>query len=152
MPYVTGYVEPEVFCEVDGVTIYHLYRDGTDDRLNYNFSTTSDEEDIGRHFDVRDLAAILNERNPDYQIPVYNPYYSPPQNWTGVAKQQVIADALLVGLLPVSGELAEWVESNFEERYKRYWVTTANLESNFEELPRRYEVPDDLPDHAIPDG
>jgi hypothetical protein len=28
MPYSTEYVEPEVFCEIDGVSIYYLYRDG----------------------------------------------------------------------------------------------------------------------------
>jgi hypothetical protein len=26
MPYSTEYVEPEVFCEIDGVSIYYLYR------------------------------------------------------------------------------------------------------------------------------
>lgn len=61
MPYRTEWVDPEVFLEHNGVTIYHVYK-GDDvecGRRFYWFGTTihasDDDDDDGESFDVRDL-------------------------------------------------------------------------------------------------
>jgi hypothetical protein len=46
LTYLTKNVEREVFCEIDGISIYHLYRnDDAEERLNFHFSTTPEEDD-----------------------------------------------------------------------------------------------------------
>jgi hypothetical protein len=52
--------------------------------------------------------------------------------WTDAAKQQVIAEALSLGLLP------------FPDKFDKWW-------ESLEEPSSRY-VTDDLPDHDLPDG
>ena len=156
MPYITRYIKPEIFCKIDGVSIYHLYRDGTNDCLHYEFSTTSDEENIQSHFDVRDLVAFLKERDPNYQMPLSNPYYFDMEEWTNDIKRQVITSALRAGLIPVSDEFAEWLKANFEEKEEK-WRPTYDPEQNFGNQPRGYweadyNLPDDLPNHEMPDG
>lgn len=132
MPYSMEYVEPEVFCEIAGVSIYYLYRnDDADCPLSFNFSTTPDEDNIRCQFDVREVAAQIEQQNPDYVLPVADPMQSDLE-WTDAAKQQVIAEALHLGLLP------------FPDKFDKWW-------ESFEEPSRRY-VTDDLPDHDLPDG
>lgn len=58
------WVEPEVFLEHMGVTIYHTYRhDMETDRSDYIFTTDSSDSDRDSdsqfHFDVRDIAHEL---------------------------------------------------------------------------------------------
>lgn len=135
MPYLIRDVEREVFCEINGISIYHLYRnDDAEERLNFHFSTTPEEDDIPFHFDAREVAAELKQRDPNYVSPVSDSPQSDLE-WTDAHKQQVIADALRLGLLPLPDEFDAW--------WKR--------QETGEQL-RRYEVTNDLLDHDMPDG
>ena len=50
------WVDPEVFLEHNGKTVYHAYKDGNfEDRLNYWYTTCPIEE-VEHEFDVRELS------------------------------------------------------------------------------------------------
>jgi hypothetical protein len=48
---------------------------------------------------VREVAAQIEQQNPDYVLPIADPMQSDLE-WTDAAKQQVIAETLRLGLLP----------------------------------------------------
>ena len=135
MPVITteDYVNPEVFCEVAGCTIYRVYNNGDGaSPLNFWFSTTPDEANLRCQFDVREVAAELICQDPTYPLPVSHPHNADPE-WTDDGKRQIIRDALAHTLLPLPNEMDDW--------WQRY---------------RNSEIPtlanDDLPDHDLPDG
>ena len=66
MPYITQWVDPEVFLEHEGVKIFHTYKD--DDWANgpmtYWYSTS--DNDGENQFDVRDLRLCASD--PDQVV------------------------------------------------------------------------------------
>jgi hypothetical protein len=80
---------------------------------------------------VREVAAQIEQQNPGYILPVAESMQSDLE-WTDAAKQQVIAEALRLGLLP------------FPDKFDKWW-------ESLKEPSRRY-VTDDLPNHDLPDG
>jgi hypothetical protein len=61
MPYVTEWVENEVAFEIDGVTIFHTYKDDERDQGPYRYHFTLDElGDETTAFDVRELPAAAD--------------------------------------------------------------------------------------------
>lgn len=62
MPY--AYVEPDVFLEYKGVTVYHTYRSGTTESWEYWFTTDKDSADEcggHGHFDARIFTGLWSE-------------------------------------------------------------------------------------------
>ena len=56
MPYKTVWVEPEVFLEHNGVTVYHTYRDDDIEQgANWFWFRLDQEEDDEGKFDIRDV-------------------------------------------------------------------------------------------------
>jgi hypothetical protein len=59
------WIEPELFATVDGVPIYHVYKEGNfEHRLTFHFTTDGTESDDGYEFDVRDVAAKVGAPAP----------------------------------------------------------------------------------------
>jgi hypothetical protein len=109
MPYIQQYVEPDVFLEHNGVTVYHAYEDGSYyERYTYHFTTDPEGEDGDDEFefDVRDLPGFdekcpprKNFRKPDPALDkLWNEYHKNDV----LAQQQKIAimAAIDAGLLP----------------------------------------------------
>jgi hypothetical protein len=62
------WVEPEVFLEHEGVTVYHAYKHGgLGSRLRYWFNTDPDETDVF-DFDVRSLPDWTDDGSADSTI------------------------------------------------------------------------------------
>ena len=63
MPYCTQWVDPEVFMEHEGVTIYHTYKDCefTKGELTYWFTTNELDAEEDFHFDVRELRLYASD-------------------------------------------------------------------------------------------
>ena len=61
MPY--RYVEPDEFITHQGVTIWHAYRDGTDEPHTYWFTTKPEQADGGGDgwFDARRLTGLWSD-------------------------------------------------------------------------------------------
>ena len=55
-----SWVEPEVFVEHKGLTVYHAYKDDTDQRLEYSYQTDLGE-DSEYEFNVMDLPCYDDE-------------------------------------------------------------------------------------------
>jgi hypothetical protein len=127
------YVEPEIFCDIEGFPVYRVYRnDDATSPMNFHFSTARDEDNLRCQFDVRDVAAKLTNLNPTYPLPVSQPHYADPE-WTDDGKRQIIRDAFAQNLLPMPDEVDDWWQG-----YRNSDVQTLSE--------------DELPDHDLPDG
>lgn len=100
MPYKTIWVEPEVFLEYKGVTVYHTYKDDDFEQgANwYWFRLDQEEEDDEGKFDIRDL-------DTDRLLDSHPPYKSGPE-WDSATPQE--RDAILKAW-------AKWHGSGFHE-------------------------------------
>jgi len=61
MPYITQWVDPDLFLEHQGVQVWHTYKEQEyDDRLHYWFTADPDNTDRDSYFDVRELPAYAS--------------------------------------------------------------------------------------------
>lgn len=128
------YMDPEIFCEVQGHSIYRVYKNGdAASPMSFQFSTSKDEDNLRCQFDVREVAAEMVSQEPEYPLPVSQPHRVDPE-WTEEAKQQVICDAFVRNLLPLPNDVDDWWQT-----YRESGAVNAIAE-------------DDLPDHDLPDG
>ena len=116
MPYKTIWVEPEVFLEHNGVTVYHTYRDDDFDQgANwYWFRLDQEENDEGK-FDIRDLDTDKLLDNP--------PPYRNGTEWDSTTPQE--RDAIMEAW-------NKWYESGFDEARRavlRYAIDNGLLKS-----------------------
>lgn len=101
MPYVQ--VEPDVYLEHKGVTVWHTYKEGTDEECQYHFTTdpkTADEchfHGTRGHFDARLLAARW-ERTPT--VGAWNDYWKPRFRTEEECIEALIRAAIEEGRLP----------------------------------------------------
>ena len=63
MPYSTEWIDPEVFIEHEGVSIYHTCKncDLRNGPFSYWFTTNDDDSDEDYYFDVRDLRLFVSD-------------------------------------------------------------------------------------------
>ena len=81
MPYTTEWVSNEVAFEVDGVTVFHVYKndDMSEGRRTYWFTLDENGNEADDAFDVRDLPVP-----PDYDGPRQpSRHLSTPAGWQG---------------------------------------------------------------------
>ena len=99
MPYKTIWVEPEVFLEHSGVTVYHTYKDDDIEQGAswYWFRLDQEENDEGE-FDIRDLdpLGLLRNNSPTRGGP----------GWGAASPEE--KDAIMEAW-------AKWHESGFDE-------------------------------------
>ena len=100
MPYKTIWVEPEVFLEHNGVTVYHTYRDDDFDQgANwYWFTLREDGDEDKGAFDIRDLDT---DKLLDHPPPYWNG-----TEWDSATPQE--RDAIMEAW-------NKWYESGFDE-------------------------------------
>ena len=100
MPYKTVWVEPEIFLEHKGVTVYHTYRDDDFEQGArwYWFTQREDGGEDEGAFDIRDVDPLGLLRN--------HPPLKCGPDWDSATPQE--RDA-------IEEAWAEWYESGFDE-------------------------------------
>lgn len=99
MPYKTIWVEPEVFLEHNGVTVYHTYKDDDFEQgANWYWFRLDQEEDDEGKFDIRDV-------DPLNLLKSHPPFKCGP-GWDSATPQE--RDA-------IEEAWAKWYESGFDE-------------------------------------
>ena len=66
------WVEPELFIEYAGISIYHTYKSGDFNDRSEHWYTTSLIEEEGFEFDIRDIKEKLKVEEDDHTIILIN--------------------------------------------------------------------------------
>lgn len=114
MPYKTVWVEPEVFLEHNGVTVYHTYKDDDVDQGTdwYWFRLDQEEDDEGM-FDIRDVDPLgllkshppiktgpaWDAASPEEKAAISDAWYKWYENGFDEARRAVLRHAIDKGLL-----------------------------------------------------
>lgn len=99
MPYKIIWVEPEVFLEHNGVTVYHTYRDDDIDQGTDRYWFRLDQEENDGKFDILDVDPLNLLKN-------HPPFFKVNPSWESATPQE--RDAIMEAW-------NKWHESGFDE-------------------------------------